>query len=74
MTYKGITGDGAEFFAYILCNEAQVLQMRKDYETKTNRTLSEYGEVLYIDYIDEPDAKAKDFLNKWITENNGNLM
>lgn len=44
--------------------------MFRDYETETPRNITEYGEVIYTDFLSEPDEKAKSFLENWIKENN----
>jgi hypothetical protein len=48
-------------------------KMLADQEAKPFVKPEIYGEVIYKDFIAEPDAKAKEFLNKWLAENNGSL-
>ena len=74
MTYKGTTPEGENFFAYILCNQNQVSLMRGDFQNKISRPLTEYGEVIYFDYLPEPDEIATEFLANWTAENSGSLI
>lgn len=66
MLYRGIDGFGESFFAYIQCDRSGVERMAYDY--KTNRSgvdISEYGEVIYMDFKSEPDAKADTYLSNY---------
>jgi endoglucanase Acf2 len=68
--YNATLTDGRSFFAYIKCNSTGAKLMFQDYETLTKRSITEYGEVIYTDFLSEPDEKAKSFLENWIKENN----
>ena len=74
MLYNGVDTHGHKFFVYFLSNEKQVRLIREDYQKNTARTIGEYGEMLYSDYLPEPDSKAIEFLNKWIDDNGGSHM
>lgn len=66
MLYRGIDGFGESFFAYIQCDKSGVERMAYDY--KNNRSgidISEYGEVIYMDFKAEPDARAEAFLENY---------
>lgn len=66
MLYRGLDGFGEPFFAYIECNKQGIERMAYDY--KTNRSgvdISEYGNVVYMDFKAEPDAKAHTYLEQY---------
>ena len=67
MLYRG-SGDGDNFIAYIKCNDTGKAAMLKDHELRKAADLSDYGEVIYLDLIPEPDLKATIFIVKWMKE------
>jgi hypothetical protein len=69
MIYSGVDGFGASFFAYIICTPDKAKLMFSDYENGIKRQLFFYGNPIYIDFIPEPDEKAKEFLQKYLAEN-----
>ncbi len=71
MTYRAKNAGGQDFFAYILCNKEQVIAMKSDFATKKAATPESYGEVIYADFLENPDEKAKAFLAAWLTERGG---
>ncbi len=73
MVYYGKNGLGDDFFCYIRCGLAGYAKMKNDYLTETSAYPEDYGEILYQDFISEPDEKAKEFLKKFLAENNGTL-
>lgn len=69
MLYRAINGDGRRFFAYIVCELNGYNKMLKDHELGAKiDDLRQYGEVIYIDFIAEPDQKAQAFLEKYLAE------
>ena len=74
MLYNGVDMHGKSFFVYFLSDDKQIRLMRDDYQKGTARKIGEYGQMLYSDYLPEPDAKAIDFLNKWVADNGGSHM
>ncbi len=73
MTYYGKNGLGEQFFCYIRCGLDGYKKMQEDFASKAFAAPESYGEIIYKDYILEPDNKAVDFLKNWLAENNGNL-
>lgn len=74
MLYRGRNGAGQDFFAYIVCQRGGVEKMHKDYENgATVEDISEYGEVVYLDYLVDPDEKAIAFLKEFVAENGGTV-
>ena len=69
MTYYGTSFDGRDFIAYIVCTPETAKLMYRDFSDKTSRAIAEYGEVIYKDFVSEPDDKAKDFLADYIKNN-----
>ena len=69
--YHGIDAAAKSFFVYFLSDARQVAMMREDYVNNTARVITEYGEMLYSDYLPAPDEKAVNFLNNWIAESGG---
>ena len=66
MLYRGIDGFGELFFAFIQCDKSGVDRMAYDY--KVNRSgvdISEYGDVIYMDFKADPDAKAEAYLEHY---------
>ena len=71
MTYYGINGLGWQFFAYIVCGLDGYKKMQHDAENKLTANVTAYGEIIYTDFLPEPDDKAKAFLKQWLEENDG---
>lgn len=71
MVYYGRNGLGAEFFCYIRCGLEGYRKMKDDYLTKASVLPESYGDILYKDYLPEPDEKAKAFLKAWLAEHGG---
>ncbi len=71
MTYRAKSAEGQDFFAYILCNKEQVIAMKSDFAAKRAATPESYGEVIYADFLPDPDEKAKAFLAAWLAEKGG---
>ncbi len=71
MLYRGRTVEtGREFIAYIVCDKEKAVKMYDDYDKSQKvDTIEEYGEVVYVDYIPDPDQKALDFIEEWKKEN-----
>lgn len=67
--YSGTNQIGQQFFAYIKCTPDNAKLMYRDYAVKSSRDIKEYGEVIYVDFLAEPDEKAKTFLADWLKEN-----
>jgi len=65
VTYFGKSLLGASFFCYIRCNIDGYRRMKADFLKKNYAKPEAYGEVVYRDYLPEPDEKAKDFLKNW---------
>jgi hypothetical protein len=74
LLYQGKNKQGRAFFAYFLCDAAQVRLMREDVAAGNSRVISEYGEMLYSDYLPEPDENATIFLREWAEENGGSVV
>jgi hypothetical protein len=74
MTYRARDHEGRDFFAYIFADKDGVERMKKDYFDQKAGAAKDYGEVLYADYLKDPDEKARDFLKKWLEENGGELL
>ena len=74
MTYRAKTPEGKDFFAYILSNKEQVKTMKRNYAESKAVPPIYYGQVLYLDYLVDPDQKAKDFLKNWLAKNNGEII
>lgn len=74
MTYRAKDERGEDFFAYILCDKKGVEQMKQDYIDQKAGAAKDYGEVLYADFVKDPDDKAKAFLRKWLEENGGEML
>ena len=61
---------GIAYFAYILCNHDGYRKIEEDFAAQTSRaSLSEYGEVIYMDMLESPDDKALAFLKEWEEKN-----
>ena len=69
MAYYGTDTNKRDFFAYIICDPQAAKRMYHNYQTRTQDKISDYGEVIYKDYISEPDDKAKEFLKKYLADN-----
>ena len=67
--YYGINALKEEFFCYIRCNKTGYKKMQEDYLNKASAKPEEYGQVIYKDYLAEPDDKAKEFLEKYLQQN-----
>jgi hypothetical protein len=67
--YTGANQSGQQFFAYIKCSPDTAKLMYRDYEANTSRNIAEYGEIIYRDFLSEPDEKAKAFLEQWLKKN-----
>jgi hypothetical protein len=74
MTYRARTLDGRDYFAYILADEPEIKQMRADYDAKKPVRPDVYGEIIYQDYLKDPDEKAIAFLENWVAENDGEIL
>jgi hypothetical protein len=73
VTYHAKNGLGVDIFAYILCDAKQLAKMREDYSISKVMDMYEYGEVIYKDFIPEPDEKAKTFLKEYLKTNGGKI-
>jgi hypothetical protein len=69
MTYFGKNGLGKDFFCYIRCGLEGYKTMLEDFDNKITANPAVYGDIIYKDFIAEPDEKAKNFLEKWLAEN-----
>lgn len=69
MTYRAKDESGGDFFCYIKCNYDGYQKINHDYLDKKSAVPSTYGEVLYADYLVDPDEKAKNFLADWLAKN-----
>ena len=69
MTYYGIDYAKRTFFAYILCTPDTAKQMYRDHAEKKPKNISDYGTIIYTDFISEPDEKAKAFLKHYLADN-----
>ena len=65
MAYFGKNSFGLEFFCYIRCDLDGYRKMQDDFLNNISATPETYGEVIYKDFIPEPDEKAKEFLKNW---------
>ena len=70
VTYRASNSCGVDFFCYIRCGLAGYKKMQDDFLNKISDTPQSYGEVLYKDYLPDPDEKAREFLAIWARENN----
>jgi hypothetical protein len=69
MLYRGKDMQGRDFFAYLDCPPEGLARLREDEEgASAMHDLAEYGDVIYLDFIAEPDAKAQTFLARYFTE------
>ncbi len=67
MLYRGITDDNIPFFAYLRCNKDGIEKLHHDYEVKAKDVdISTYGKIIYLDFKEEPDAQAEDYLEGYI--------
>jgi hypothetical protein len=66
MLYRGVTLSGKNFFAYLRCDKQGVEKLRRDYMAPGARDLNMYGEIIYMDFLAEPDARAEDFLLRYL--------
>jgi hypothetical protein len=71
MTYRAVDERSRDFFAYISCGREGVVKMKQDYTDQKSRAARDYGEVIYADFLKDPDEKAVEFLKKWVSENDG---
>lgn len=74
MTYRARDERSNDFFAYILSDEAGVRRMKSDFLGQIAGAAKDYGEVIYADFVKDPDDKAKDFLKKWLKKNKGTSL
>ena len=74
MTYRARDDNGRDFFAYIFCDKDGVIRMQRDFWERKSGAAKDYGKVLYIDYVKDPDQKAIDFLKRWCDENGGEIL
>jgi hypothetical protein len=71
MLYQGINGLGWKFFAYIVCGLEGYKKLQQDAQNKATTNINSYGEIIYTDFLPEPDEKAQAFLKQWLKENDG---
>lgn len=69
MTYRACDKYGQDFFCYIKCDLQGYTKMQNDFLNKTAALPASYGEVIYTDFIKDPDAKAQEFLENWSAQN-----
>jgi|GEM_PF-2480904 len=62
MLYRGVSVSGKAFFAYIRAGREGIEHMHQDGLAALTRDIGEYGDVIYMDFRAEPDAKAEAFL------------
>lgn len=74
MTYYGCTTLGRRFFCYVLCGLDGYQRMQADFTNRVATPPEQYGKILYKDYLEEPDEKAKAFLAQWLADNNGSPL
>lgn len=66
MVYRAKDAKGRDFFCYIRCKLEGYKKMHEDFETRTAGKPSDYGEIIYRDFLKDPDQKAKDFLAEYL--------
>lgn len=71
MIYRARGKDERDFFAYVFCDKDGVIAMKKDYAENQPGAPEQYGEVIYSDYITDPDEKARAFLKNWLDKKGG---
>lgn len=74
MTYRARDERGEDFFAYVFCDKEGVINMKRDYISQKSGAAKDYGEVLYADFIKDPNEKARLFLKNWLKENGGEML
>jgi hypothetical protein len=62
MLYRGVTMSGKNFFAFLRCDRKGMDKLKQDSMHSEARDLNEYGEVIYMDFLSDPDKKAEEFL------------
>ena len=65
MAYYGVNMLGEKFFCYIRCGLDGYKRMHLDYINNISASPEHYGEVLYRDNIEKPDAKAEKFIQEY---------
>ena len=69
MVYHGQDILRREFFCFIRCGLEGYTKMQNDFYNKTPALPAGYGQVIYKDYLPQPDEKAQAYLENWIKQN-----
>ena len=67
--YRGISQSNRHFFAYLQCSNGGLALLKADEKHQAEpKYISDYGYVIYMDFLPEPDSKAQEFLENYIRE------